>query len=89
MTFAGLGATMWWDGEFRHWYSIPTMGDAMKLKHLAALLVLLTLGCAGDGTSTPATPEADASATSTAASTSEAPVADGLTKVSLAVTGMR
>ena len=62
----------------------------MKLKYLAALLMLLTLGCAGDGTSTPAALEADTDASASSASSAmEAPVADGLTKVSLAVTGMR
>lgn len=61
----------------------------MKLKYLAALLMLLTLGCAGDGTSTPvATPDA-AETSAPEVSTSETPAAEGLTKVSLAVTGMR
>jgi hypothetical protein len=65
----------------------------MKLKYLAALLMLLALGCAGEGSSTPATdggtaPAAatpDADATSSAATVSD----EALTKVSLTVTGMR
>jgi len=65
----------------------------MKLKYLAALLMLLALGCAEEGSSTPATDGGtapavatpDADATSSAATVSD----EALTKVSLTVTGMR
>ncbi len=65
-------------------------GDNMKLRHLAAIAVLLTLGCqSGDTSSTPL--EEDVNSTDTPAATSSVdPVTeDTLMKVSLNVTGMK
>ena len=69
----------------------------MKLRHLAAIAVLLTLGCqSGDTSSTPSAD--DANATETPAATTDTtdstssidPVTDDqLMKVSLNVTGMK
>ncbi len=76
-------------------------GDNMKLRHLAAIAVLLTLGCQSGDTSTPTvdTPAAadtpTAADTPAAADTSDATTSidsateDKLMKVSLNVTGMK
>ena len=63
----------------------------MKLKYLAALLMLLSLGCAGEGSSTPTTDGGITAGSDADATSSSAAVSDGeeLTKVSLTVTGMR
>jgi hypothetical protein len=71
-------------------------GDNMKLRHLAAIAVLLTLGCqSGDTPSTPQAEDTNATETSAATDTSDStssvdPVTeDTLMKVSLNVTGMK
>ena len=71
-------------------YGSLQKGDNMKLRHLAAIAVLLTLGCqSGDTPSTP--PAEDVNATDTPAATSsvEPVTEDKLMTVSLNVTGMR
>ena len=65
-------------------------GDNMKLRHLAAIAVLLTLGCqSGDTPSTPAEDDVNATDTPAATSSVEPVTEDTLMKVSLNVTGMK
>ncbi len=71
-------------------------GDNMKLRHLAAIAVLLTLGCqSGESSSTPQAEDVNAADTPAATDTPDAtssvdPVTDDqLMKVSLNVTGMK
>lgn len=63
----------------------------MKLTYLAALLMLLSLGCAGESSSTPTTDGGTTVDSAADATSSSADVSDGeeLMKVSLNVTGMR
>jgi alkylhydroperoxidase/carboxymuconolactone decarboxylase family protein YurZ len=63
----------------------------MKLRHLAAIAVLLTLGCqSGDTQSTPPAEEDVNTTDAPAATSSVEPVTeDTLMKVSLNVTGMK
>ena len=69
----------------------------MKLRHLAAIAVLLTLGCQSGDTSTPQvedvnatdTPAVTATETPDATSSVDPATEDKLMKVSLNVTGMK
>ena len=63
----------------------------MKLTYLAALLMLLSLGCAGESSSTPTTDGGTPASSDADVTSSSAAVSDGdeLMKVSLNVTGMR